>query len=409
MSKMIKLSEVAELTVGYVGPMGKEYSKHGVTFLRSLNIKPFTFDLSDIRFIPSEFNEKIKKSELHKDDVVIVRTGLPGTSAVIPEELDGSNCADLVIVRPDQSLVNPYYLCAFINSWGKTQISNAKVGAIQKHFNVTSAGEMLIPIIDIEKQNAIAKLLQDINSKIINNIAICTELEEMSKSLYDYWFVQFDFPDKNGKPYKSSGGEMIWNEELKRYIPKGWKAGNLYDIADYVNGLACQKYRPVDEANKLPVIKIGEMHNGFGEDVEWARSDVDGKHIIQNGDILFSWSASLEVMLWNKGTGILNQHIFKVVPKMNKFYVLQQLFAYVINFVRMAEARKTTMGHITTDHLKQSRIIIPPHGIADAFGDNVNDVYEKTIVYAEENQQLTSLRNYILPMLMNGQLTIRDV
>ena len=262
---------------------------------------------------------------------------------------------------------------------------------------------------DIQEQRKVSRFLSTIDSKIANNDTLCASLESMSKLIYDYWFVQFDFPDENGKPYKSSGGKMVWNEELKREIPEGWEVGNLYEIADFVNGLACQRYRPVDENHRLPVIKIGEMHTGFGPDVEWARDDVSPKNIINNGDILFSWSATLETIIWNKGRGVLNQHIFKVIPKlMNKYYVFQQLSSYIVNFIRMAEARKTTMGHITTDHLKQSRIIIPPLYIAEQYGQIVATIYNKYLECSEENQQLASLRDFLLPMLMNGQVTFKD-
>ena len=133
----------------------------------------------------------------------------------------------------------------------------------------------------------------------------------MAKQLYDYWFVQFDFPDENGKPYKSSGGKMVWNEKLRKYIPEGWHCGSLLDIAEYTNGLACQKFRPIDN-NYLPVIKIKEMRDGITSETERVRSDINDDVKVYDGDVLFSWSASLEIMLWAYGKGGLNQHIFKV-------------------------------------------------------------------------------------------------
>ena len=155
----------------------------------------------------------------------------------------------------------------------------------------------------------------------------------MAKQLYDYWFVQFDFPDENGKPYKSSDGEMVWNDKLKREIPKGWKCGSLLDIAEYTNGLACQKYRPIDE-NKLPVIKIKEMHDGFSSETEFVKFDISESVKVHNGDVLFSWSASLEVMLWANGDGGLNQHIFKVTSKNGypRSYYYYQLVDYIGNY-----------------------------------------------------------------------------
>ena len=134
----------------------------------------------------------------------------------------------------------------------------------------------------------------------------------MAKQLYDYWFVQFDYPNKNGKSYKSSGGTMTYNENLKRYIPENWHCGNLFEIATFTNGLACQKFRPEDGEVPLPVIKIREMHDGISSDTEDVSPNIPESVKVYNGDVLFSWSASLEVMLWAYGLGGLNQHIFKV-------------------------------------------------------------------------------------------------
>ena len=116
------------------------------------------------------------------------------------------------------------------------------------------------------------------------------------------------------------------------------------------------------------------MHDGFTDKTEFVRNDINDKHIILDGDILFSWSATLETMIWTGGKGGLNQHIFKVIPKdYGKYYVYQQLSSYIINFVRMAESRKTTMGHITKDHLLQSKIPLPPKELTYKFNDLVSD------------------------------------
>ena len=231
----------------------------------------------------------------------------------------------------------------------------------------------------------------------------------MAKTIYDYWFVQFDFTDENGKPYRTSGGTMVWNEQLKREIPKGWEYGNLYSIANYINGLACQNYRPQNGEMSLPVIKIKEMHNGISDETERVSKSIPTKNHINDGDILFSWSATLEVMYWYGGEGGLNQHIFKVTPKVyfSKEYVYEQLFAYVINFVKMADARKTTMGHITSDHLEQSRIVLPPEKVLKRFTSVVQHIHSKIGQSRQEISELTRLRDWLLPMLMNGQAKVK--
>ena len=167
--KTVKLGEIADLTVGFVGSMTEQYTESGVPFLRSLNIKPFEISRDDIRFVSEDFNKKISKSILHEGDVVIVRTGMPGTCAVVPKEYDGCNCSDIVIVHPNNDVVDATYLAGFINFWGQKQVNNNKVGAIQKHFNVHTAEEMLITLPEIETQRKIARLLNGINGKIKNN------------------------------------------------------------------------------------------------------------------------------------------------------------------------------------------------------------------------------------------------
>ena len=236
-------------------------------------------------------------------------------------------------------------------------------------------------------------------------------LEAMAKQLYDYWFVQFDFPDENGRPYKSSGGKMVWNDKVKREIPIDWHCGNLFEIAVFTNGLACQKFRPKDDEMPLPVIKIREMHDGISADTEEVTPNIPESVKVYNGDILFSWSASLEVMLWAYGHGGLNQHIFKVTSANDfpKSFYYFQLLDYVDVFKKMAEARKTTMGHITQDHLQQSTIAIPDNkDIVNRFEELISPIFRQIIKLQEEILNLTKQRDELLPLLMNGQVSVNS-
>ena len=258
-------------------------------------------------------------------------------------------------------------------------------------------------------EESIGTFFLNLDRKIHLNERINQNLEAMAKQLYDYWFVQFDFPDENGRPYKSSGGEMVWNEKLKREIPFGWHCGNLFEIAVFTNGLACQKFRPKDDEASLPVIKIREMHDGISADTEKVTPNIPESVKVYNGDVLFSWSASLEVMLWAYGLGGLNQHIFKVTSANDfpKSFFYFQLLDYVDVFKKMAEARKTTMGHITQEHLQQSTIAIPDNkDIADRFEELISPIFNQIIKLHEEILNLTKQRDELLPLLMNGQVSI---
>lgn len=262
-----------------------------------------------------------------------------------------------------------------------------------------------LPTFSPQEQENIGNIIISITKKMQLNRSLNHNLEAIAKQLYDYWFVQFDFPNTEGKPYKSSGEKMVWNEKLKREIPEEWHCGNLFEIATFTNGLACQKFRPKDGEVPLPVIKIREMHDGISSDTEEVSPNIPESVKVYNGDVLFSWSASLEVMLWACGLGGLNQHIFKVTSANDfpKSFYYFQLLNYVDVFKKMAEARKTTMGHITQDHLQQSTIAIPDNkDIVDKFEKRISPIFAQMVKLQEEIQQLSKQRDELLPLLMNG-------
>src|SRR6185437_10150019 len=141
----VKLKDVCEdITVGHVGPMADEYVEQGIPFLRSQNVQPFRIDLSSIKYITPAFHQRLRKSALKPGDVVVVRTGYPGTASVIPNSLPVANCADLVIIRPSAA-IDPYYLtCLFNSTWGQGHVAGTLVGVAQQHFNIGAAREMVI-------------------------------------------------------------------------------------------------------------------------------------------------------------------------------------------------------------------------------------------------------------------------
>ena len=310
----------------------------------------------------------------------------------------------IVAVANEENFTKFLYYKFCLMNFGKYASQSAQPGLSAEFI---SNLEIDLPPLEVQKQ--IGNFLYSLDQKISLNKKINATLEDMAKTIYDYYFVQFDFPDENGKPYKSSGGKMIFSPELQREIPEGWQVGNLNLIADYINGLACQNFRPKDNENFLPVVKIREIHDGINFDTEKVASNIPEKNIINDGDILFSWSATLEVNYWAGGQAGLNQHIFKVFPKENfcKEFVYHQLKEYVIHFAKIAESRKTTMGHITQEHLNLSRIAIPPKKILSKFEKKISPIHKKIIQNRQENNLLENLRDFLLPMLMNGQVSFK--
>ena len=329
-----------------------------------------------------------------------------GNVSILKNEMTTNQaCCNIVI---DNQKADYEYVYYFL----KTQYQKLRSlsSGVRKNLNSNDIKEFEIRLPNnLSLQKEIAKVLSDLDAKIELNNTINDNLELMAKTLYDYWFVQFNFPDADGKPYKTSGGKMVWNEELKREIPVGWEIKTLLDIATFVNGLACQKFRPKVDEESYRVIKIREMGTGFTENSEFVSINIPEKVVIYNGDVLFSWSATLDVKIWTGGTGALNQHIFKITSKKYpKSYYYFELLNYLQHFKMMAELRKTTMGHITQDHLRESRITIPLMDLINKLDDIIKPILEKKVKLEEENQELASLHDWLLPMLMNGQVSVGE-
>ena len=314
----------------------------------------------------------------------------------------------------NDKLADAFYLYSYLS---QLDLSNLDSGSTLPSMTKSAYESIVVKLPDLKTrkryseekiQKAVATILFNIRKKLETNNKINQELEAMAKTLYDYWFVQFDFPDQNGKPYKSSGGKMVYNPELKREIPEGWGVDSLWNIANFYNGLAMQKYRPdTNEDDYLPVIKIREMMNGFSKDTERARLDIPSEAVVDRGDILFSWSATLEVIIWGKEKGALNQHIFKVTSDTYpKSFIYFELKSYLKVFKAIAELRKTTMGHITQDHLKQAKIVVPPIELISKLDAKLQPIMLKQQILENQNQELTQLRDWLLPMLMNGQVKV---
>lgn len=415
----VKLADIAELTVGYVGNMAKQYTDEGVKFLRSLNIKPFRIIEDDLKYISREFSETLSKSTLHENDLIIVRTGIPGTCCVVPKEYENCNCADVVLVRPNLQMVNPYYLAAYINMWGKKQVENNKVGAIQKHFNVRSAQEMVIDLPDLKEQNRVAKILCDLNNKIAQNEKINDYLEEMAKTIYDYWFVQFDFPTEDGKPYKSSGGKMV--NTNGRIIPEGWKVLKVKDIISNIcTGLNPRNNFTLGSGN-IKYVTVKNLTTKGTLDFtncdtidEAARTIIHNRSDIQTGDILFASIAPLGRCYLIQSTPTdwdINESVFSVRPN---FSVITSAYLYLYfmsdPFIKCATSSSTgsIFKGIRINTLLDTELCVPPLFVIKQFENKLASTLPLKAKNDEEIRLLINLRDLLLPMLMNGQATFED-
>ena len=413
--KRYKLSDLYEMSSGISST--KEQAGHGSPFL-SFSVVFNNYFLPDslIDLMDTTEGDKQKYS-INEGDIFLTRTSeivneLAMSSVALKDYPESSFSGFLKRLRPvDKRIVYPKFMAFYLRSplFRRTIINNT-VMTLRASFNEAMFSYLAIMLPDFDTQKKIGDFLYSLEKKKQINNQINQELEAMAKTLYDYWFVQFDFPDQNGKPYKSSGGKMVYHPELKREIPEGWGVDSLWNIANFYNGLAMQKYRPDTNGDDyLPVIKIREMMNGFSKDTEKARLDIPTEAVVERGDILFSWSATLEVIIWGKEKGALNQHIFKVISETYpKSFIYFELKSYLKVFKAIAELRKTTMGHITQDHLKQAKIVVPPIELISKLDSQLEPIMSQQQILENQNQELTQLRDWLLPMLMNGQVKVEN-
>lgn len=258
----------------------------------------------------------------------------------------------------------------------------------------------------IEEQKEIAKTLSKLDKKITLLRQQNQTLEELAQTLFKRWFVEFEFPNEKGEPYKSSGGKMVESELCE--ILEGWELLPLSSIADYLNGLACQKYPIENDNEKLPVLKIKELGNGVSNNSDWATSKVDDKYIIKNGDIIFSWSGTLMLKIWDGEDCVLNQHLFKVTSdKFPKWFIYQWTNYHLRHFIAVAQSKATTMGHIKRSHLDEAMCFIPTEELLKKYNASFSSMMLSLINNNKEICTLTQLRDILLPKLMSGELRIK--
>ena len=249
--------------------------------------------------------------------------------------------------------------------------------------------EIFLPPLDIQKK--IAAVLGALDDKIELNNKINSNLEQQAQALFKSWFVDFE-------PF---GGK----------IPEDWEVGNLLDIADYLNGLAMQKFRPEENEKGLPVLKIKELRQGFCDaSSEFCSPNVKSEYIIDNGDVIFSWSGSLLVDFWCGGKCGLNQHLFKVTSeKFEKWFYYSWTKHYLNKFVAVAADKATTMGHIKRDELEKAEVVIPSSIDYQKIGKVLSPIYDLIIQNRIENTRLAAIRDALLPKLMSGEIDVSNV
>lgn len=267
------------------------------------------------------------------------------------------------------------------------------------------------------EQERIVEILQSIDDRIDLLRQTNATLESISQALFKSWFIDFDpvRAKAEGREPQGMDAETAalfpdgFSESALGLIPKGWKVRSLDSFATYLNGLALQKYPSESDDDFLPVIKIAQLRAGNTIGADRASSHLKPEYVVRDGDVLFSWSGSLEVEFWCGGEGALNQHLFKVtsqdVPKW--FYYLATRH-FLPRFREIAAHKATTMGHIQRKHLAEATLAVPPPGVMDGLGRLIGPLLDRRVMNALQARELASLRDTLLPRLISGKLRLPE-
>jgi type I restriction enzyme S subunit len=415
MYKLVKLSTIANISTGFPFK-GEKYSNQGTRVVRGENVTVGSLRWDSIKCWNQRFWQSEKYS-LKDGDVVIGMDGSKvGKNRARVKKVDlPLLLAQRVALIRNNELSNQNFLYYLIraNSF-EEYVERIQTGSSVPHISQKQIEEYPVPFINVEIQKKISDVLLSLDSKIEHNNRINAELEAMAKTLYDYWFVQFDFPNKNSKPYKTSGGKMVWNEELKREVPEGWKVNKIEDILrTSLGGTPSTTVKEYWEGGTNCWLNSGEIVNFPIIDSELKITDTAIKNsstnLLPKGSVMLSITRHLRPSILGIDA-CANQSVVGIYEKGNiRSYFL---YPYLQNEIPrlMAMRSGAQQPHINKEVVDESLILTPPESsnILKYYNKEVGNLYDLIINNAFQNQKLTELRDWLLPMLMNGQVKVKD-
>lgn len=408
-----------------------------------------------VRYVDEETYQNWFRGHPKPGDMIFVCKGSPGRVNWTPDPVPFCIAQDMVAIRAKEEIVDSKYLFALLRSNEvQAKIANMHVGSLIPHFKKGDFSNLYLKIItDKDKQIKIGNLYFKLSEKIENNRRMNETLEGMAQAIFKSWFVDFDpvrakvdalesgcsDDDARLAALQAISGKSpedlarLKTENPESYaelaatadsfpsafttsplgdIPVGWEVKGLDQIANYLNGLALQKFRPKDESYFLPVLKIAQLKKGATDGAEKASPDIKPEYIVDNGDIVFSWSGSLVVDVWCGGKAALNQHLFKVTSdEYPKWLYYLYTRHHLQEFQRIAADKAVTMGHIKREHLSQALCAVPKldSELMDICGRTLQNNLSKQIELRLECTSLAETRDALLPKLLSGEIDISNL
>lgn len=395
MVRFLTLQEVCEKIVDCPHETPK-WQKKGIPVIRNFNLIDGRIDFSDGYYVDEDTYMKRTKREIPREgDIVFSREAPIGNCAIIPNDFKCCLGQRIVLLRVNKKICSSeYLLTVLLSDYVKKQIEQvSKRGSIVSNFNIGDLGNLVIPI--LENQDKIADLSTIILNKIILNNKLSKELESIVKTIYDYWFLQYEFQNEEGKPYKSTGGKMVYNEKIKKEIPEGWKVTTIGKI--------------IIERQKSS-IKVGQAKNKLGKYPFFT----SGSEIYEMNEFL---TDGRNCFLSTGGKGYVQYYVGKSSYSTDTWVIsgINNLEDYLYLFIKSIENMLdnkyfagTGLQHLQKDLFKDTHIVIPSDEILKEFNKISNTIFNKISRIYKENKELQKLRDFLLPLLMNEQVGFKS-
>ena len=396
-----------------------ELAVSGLPFARAGNIAD-GFRFSDADRFPGDRLHRVGDKTSRPGDVVFTSKGTVGRFAFVSRDTEHFVYSpQLCYWRSlDHEVVDSYFLYCWVRGREFLRQFRSVAGQtdMAEYVSLTDQRDMFITLPPIAEQRTIARVLRNMDDKIELNRRMNETLEATAWAMFKSWFLDFDpvRAKMEGRettlPYELADlfPDRLLDSEIGE-IPEGWEVIPLDAIARFQNGLALQKFRPAPNEERLPVVKIAQLRVGEANSREWASTAIKPECIIEDGDVLFSWSGSLVVKTWCGGQAALNQHLFKVTSeRYPKWFYLHSLLSHLPAFRRIAQDKATTMGHIRRHHLTDALCVASPDGVIARLSDTFSCLLEGQVANELSSRTHVALRDTLLPKLISGEVRVPD-
>jgi type I restriction enzyme S subunit len=402
----------------------KDFKEAGVPVLKIKNIRLRCLDYSDMEYVDAKVANDASRYFCQTGDILISMTGSgpQAPNSVVGRvarftDRDGkflfNQRVGRFVIKDTKRLDSRFLFFVLTRPEYQLELVSTSTGSANPaNISARQIEGLRIPIPPFHTQKAIASILGALDDKIELNRRMNETLEAMAWAIFKDWIIDFGptrAKQEGQAPYLAPD---IWSLFPDSFVddglPQGWIEKPLDQVADFLNGIALQKY-PAEGDTFLPVIKIAQLRVGNCDSCDKASTEIPAAYVVENGDVLFSWSGSLLHRVWTAGRGALNQHLFKVTSeKYPKWFFFHWISHHMADFQATAASKATTMGHIQRHHLAQAMTVVPDHEVMRVANNTIGPLFDHSVANDLECFTLAATRNLLLPKLMSGEFRIKD-